>query len=80
MMTEVLDAEMKDECHIMLLVRRDSGDVWEDHGTLRRVIYLFKNNILQWTSDEPTPEWSKWWNEQLDNREVSGEDNGMATE
>ena len=25
-MTEVLDAEMKDECHIMLLVRRDWGD------------------------------------------------------
>ena len=80
MMTEVLDAEMKDECHIMLLVRRDSGDAWENYGTLRRVQYLFKNNILQWTSDEPTPEWNKWWNEQLDNREVSGEDNGMATE
>jgi len=54
--------------------------VWEDYGTLRRVQYLFKNNILQWTSDEPTPEWNKWWNEQVDNGEVSGEDNGMATE
>ena len=80
MMTEVLDAEMKDDCRIMLLVRRDSGDVWEDYGTLRRVQYLFKNNILRWMSDEPTPEWNKWWNEQLDNGEVSGEDNGMATE
>ena len=79
-MTEVLDAEMKDECHIMLLVRREGCDVWEDYGTLRRVQYLFKNNILQWTSDEPTPEWNKWWNEQLDNGEVSGEVNGMATE
>ena len=41
-MTEVLDAEMKDECHIMLLVRRDSGDEWEDYGSilrLRRAIY-----------------------------------------
>jgi len=55
--TEVLDAEMKDDCRIMLLVRRDSGDVWEDYGTPRRVQYLFKNNILRWVSDEEPPTW-----------------------
>jgi len=59
MMTEVLDAEMKDDCRIMLLVRRDSGDVWEDYGTLRRVLGKIRLGILNWTGKETPPEWWK---------------------
>ena len=56
-MTEVLDAVMKDECHIMLLVRRDSGDVWEDYGTLRRVVNKVQRGIINWTGKGDPPEW-----------------------
>lgn len=56
-MTEVLDAEMKDECHIMLLVRRDSGDVWEDYGSILRLRRAIYDGLLDWVSDEEPPEW-----------------------
>lgn len=57
MMTEVLDAEMKDECHIMLLVRRDSGDVWEDYGSILRLRRAVYDGLLVWVGDEEPPTW-----------------------
>tara|TARA_R100001440_G_scaffold62766_3_gene82881 strand:+ start:1817 stop:2011 length:195 start_codon:yes stop_codon:yes gene_type:complete len=57
MMAEVLDAEMKDECHIMLLVRRDCGDMWEDHGSILRVRRDIYDGLLDWVSEEEPPEW-----------------------
>ena len=78
MMTEVLDAVMKDECHIMLLVRRPGGDRWEDYRTLRRAQVLIRDGILEWANHERSP--PGWWNGQVDNGEVSGEVNGMATD
>ena len=59
MMTEVLDAEMKDECHIMLLVRRESGDVWEDYGSILRVRRDIYDGLLEWANDERSP--PGWW-------------------
>ena len=56
-MTEVLDAEMKDECHIMLLVRRDSGDEWEDYGSILRLRRAVYDGLLVWVSDEEPPAW-----------------------
>jgi len=57
MMTEVLDAEMKDECYIMLLVRRDSGDEWEDHGSILRVRRDIYDGLLNWVGKKDPPEW-----------------------
>lgn len=56
-MTEVLDAEMKDECHIMLLVRRDSGDEWEDYGSILRLRRAVYDGLLVWVGDEEPPTW-----------------------
>lgn len=56
-MTEVLDAKMKDECYIMLLVRRDSGDVWEDYGSILRVERAIFDGLLDWVGDKKPPEW-----------------------
>ena len=58
-MTEVLDAEMKDECHIMLLVRRDSGDVWEDYGSILRLRRAVYDGLLVWVGEEKPPEWGE---------------------
>jgi len=55
--TEVLDAEMKDECHIMLLVRRDSGDEWEDYGSILRLRRAVYDGLLVWVGDEEPPTW-----------------------
>ena len=56
-MTEVLDAEMKDECHIMLLVRRDSGDVWEDYGSILRLRRAIYDGLLDWVGEKEPPAW-----------------------
>jgi hypothetical protein len=55
--TEVLDAEMKDECHVMLLVRRPDGDRWEDYGSVRRVVNKVQRGIINWTGKDEPPEW-----------------------
>ena len=57
MMTEVLDAEMKDECYIMLLVRRDSGDVWEDYGSILRIQRNIYDGLLDWVGEKEPPAW-----------------------
>ena len=56
-MTEVLDALMKDECHIMLLVRRDNGDEWEDYGSILRVRRDIYDGLLDWVGEKDAPEW-----------------------
>jgi len=55
--TEILDAEMKDECHIMLLVRRDWGDVWEDYGSILRLRRDIRDRLLDWVGTKDPPEW-----------------------
>jgi len=55
--TEILDAEMKDECHIMLLVRRDWGDVWEDYGSILRLHRDIRDRLLDWVGEKDAPEW-----------------------
>ena len=58
-MTEVLDAEMKDECYIMLLVRREGGDVWEDYGSILRIQRNIYDGLLEWANDDRGP--PGWW-------------------
>jgi len=59
MMTEVLDAVMMDEGHTMLLVRRNSGDVWEDYGSILRVRRDIYDGLLEWANDDRGP--PGWW-------------------
>ena len=59
-MTEVLDAFMKDECHIMLLVRQNDGDdVWKDYGSILRVRRDIYDGLLEWANHERGP--PGWW-------------------